>query len=445
MWQIRIGAIIILLAGFGIGYFVYSSEISSSRFSFKLGLDLQGGTHLIYRADVSGIAEGEIRDSMDVLRNVIEQRVNLFGVSEPIVQVERSSILAGTREERLIVELPGVTDVAEAVRLIGETPLLEFKLLKEGLVLPEPDEAGEILISELFVSTKLTGRFLDRAQLTFGSASSGGISNEPIVLLKFDREGTELFAKITGDNVGRVLAIFLDGRPISTPVIREQIFGGQATISGNFQPEEARELVRNLNFGALPLPIELISTQTIGATLGEEAIARGIQAGIFGLLAVMAFMILWYRLPGLLATISLSIYIAIMLALFKLIPVTLTAAGIAGFILSMGLAVDANVLIFERFKEELKRGKDIPDAVKDGFSRAWLSIRDGNISSIIVAIILFWFGTFLVKGFALTFGVGVIMSMFTAIVISRTFLRIFGNIENKTIKKFLFGSGTSFR
>ena len=230
---------------------------------------------------------------------------------------------------------------------------------------------------------------------------------------------------------------------ISAPVIREPIAGGTATISGGFTPDEARLLVRDLNFGALPLPIELISTQTIGASIGEVALQRGVTAGMYGLLFVALFLLLWYRLPGLVAVVALGIYIAIMLSIFKIIPVTLTAAGIAGFILTIGMAVDANILIFERMKEELKIGKDTQEAVKDGFARAWLDIRDGNISSIITAIILFWFGTSLVKGFALVFGIGIIASMLTAITVTRTFLYALGKYENKGFVKALFGRGFS--
>ena len=401
-----------------------------------------GGTHLIYRADISNIRPEEVKDSMSALRDVIERRVNLFGVAEPIVQVERGGRFAGVIEERLIIELPGVTDIGEAIALIGETPLLEFKLFDENI--PASSVTGEEEIQGgAYVPTDLTGRFLKRAQLEFGSTGSGGLSNEPIVALEFDREGAKLFEQITRDNIGRILGIFLDGEPISTPVIRDVITGGRATISGSFTPEEARLLVRNLNFGALPLPIELISTQTIGASLGEEAIAKGLFSGIVGLSIVAFFMIAWYRLPGVLAVVSLSIDISVMFAIFKLIPVTLTAAGVAGFILSIGLAVDANILIFERMKEEFKEGKDTADAVRNGFARAWLAIRDGNISSIITAVILFWFGTSIVEGFALTFGIGIVVSMLTAITITRTFLYALGKYEYRGVTKFLFGSGLS--
>ncbi|MBI2618414.1 protein translocase subunit SecD [Candidatus Kaiserbacteria bacterium] len=226
------------------------------------------------------------------------------------------------------------------------------------------------------------------------------------------------------------------------PVVQEEIPNGTAVISGNFTPDEARELAKNLNFGALPVPIELVSTQTIGASLGGTALQQGIVAGLAGLLVVGVFLILWYRLPGILAVVSLSVYVLVMLALFKLIPVTLTAAGVAGFILSIGMAVDANVLIFERMKEELKEGKGTKDAAGEGFNRAWLSIRDGNISSVITAVILFWFGTSLVEGFALTFGIGVLVSMITAIVITRTFINALGDYPNRRLTRFFFGSGT---
>ncbi len=438
MWQSRLLALAFLILGLGIGFFVYQSEQdSASRFHFSFGLDLAGGSHLIYRADVFGLPEGDVSASMEALRDVIERRVNIFGVSEPLVQVEQSSFLAGVKEERLIVELPGVTDVEEAVRAIGETPVLEFKLLKEGVT--PPGDSQEVT-DDLFEATGLTGRFLNRAQLEFGTAA-GQVINEPVVRLEFSSEGAQLFAKITRENVGRVLAIFLDGELVSAPVIREEIPSGTAIISGSFTPEEAKLLVRNLNFGALPVPIELVSTQTIGASLGEAALNQGLDAGLIGILLVAIFMIVWYRLPGVIAVLSLSIYALLMLSLFKLIPVTLTAAGVAGFILSLGMAVDANVLIFERMKEELRAGKDTLPALKEGFARAWLSIRDGNVSSILSAIVLFWFGSSLIKGFALTLGIGVLVSMFSAISISRAFLYSFGNHPPRGIARFLFGSG----
>lgn len=428
-------AVIILVLGAIVGYFVYATTVNTdSRFPFKLGLDLAGGSQLVYEADVSLLPEEEIDDAMGVLREVIEQRINVFGVSEPIVQVERSSVFSQGTDQRLIVELPGVTDIEEAVAAIGETPLLEFKLVNPEI--PPDDLDIQIMTAdgsaatatpttggERYEDTGLTGRYLDRAQLVFGQAS-GGVSNEPIVQIDFDSEGAELFAAITRDNVGRQLAIFLDGVSISEPVIQQSIPGGTATISGNFTPDEARALVRNLNFGALPIPIELASTQTIGASLGAQVLEHGITAGMIGFGLVMLFMVMWYRLPGVIAVIALSVYLLIMFALFKLIPVTLTAAGLAGLILSIGMAVDANVLVFGRMKEEYEAGKDSREAARAGFARAWTAIRDGNVTSILSAAILFWFGTSIVKGFALVFGLGVIISMVTALTVTRTLLMV---------------------
>lgn len=444
MLKIRLIALAILIAGFGVGWFVYSSQAATDGLKFRLGLDLSGGTHLVYKADTSRLAPENVRESMAALRDTIERRVNLFGVAEPIVQTERGGALSGETQDRLIIELPGVTDTQEAINLIGQTPVLEFRL-QDSAVDPQvvTDEEGNVSVdlSGQFGPAILTGAHLNRASLEFGQGHGGGLSNEPVVVLNFTSEGGDIFAQFTKDHVGEVFGIFLDGQVISAPVIREEIVGGSAVISGGFVPDEARELVRNLNFGALPLPIELLSSQTIGASLGAETVQYGVQAALWGLAAVALFLLLWYRLPGLLAVISLATYIAIMLAIFKLLPVTLTAAGIAGFILSIGLAVDANVLIFERMKEELLDGKWTCNAVTDGFKRAWLSIRDGNLSSIITAVILFWFGTSLVEGFALVFGVGVIVSMLTAITISRTFLLAAGDYERKGLARFLFGTG----
>jgi protein-export membrane protein SecD len=284
----------------------------------------------------------------------------------------------------------------------------------------------------------LTGRYLQKATLEFDTNT-----REPKVSLQFNDVGTKLFAQITKDNIGKTVAIYLDGAPISTPVVREEIPNGQAVISGSFTPTEAKQLVGRLNSGALPVPITLLSTQTIGAILGDSAVHAGVKAAIIGFLLVALFLILLYRLPGLIAVFSLCIFISIILALFKLLPVTLTAAGIAGFIISMGIAVDANVLIFERMKEELRSGRNIHDAISAGFSRAWFSIRDSNISNFITAIILFWFGTSLIKGFALTLGMGVIISLFSAITITRIFLGAFSFMGEGKVARFLFGSGRS--
>lgn len=440
-----------------IGFFVYKTEKVNletsprlAKYAFKLGLDLNGGTQLTYKADVSKISSGDIGGAMSSLRDVIERRVNLFGVSEPIVQVENPGAISGGSDHRLLVELPGVTDIQQAVALIGKTPQLDFMLLRTEAQKFTEEELKTKTTEEIFINTGLGGQYLKRADLQFTGMDSGQIAGQPIVAIEFNSQGKDLFAKITRENKGQILAIFLDGQVISSPVIRDEILDGKATISGGFTADEAKELVRNLNYGALPVPVELVSTQTIGASLGENAKTAGVKAGIWGFILVVAFLIVWYRLPGFVASLALSIYVILSLALFKFIPVTLTSAGIAGFILSIGMAVDANVLIFERMKEELKKGKSLHDALHEGFSRAWLSIRDSNISSIITAVILFWLGTPSIKGFALTLGIGVLVSMFTAITISRTFLFALapknlpaqaGDGEVSKLSKLLFSSG----
>ena len=433
MFKQRIITLLVLVAAVGIGYFVFQTEQNGSDYNFKLGLDLNGGSHLIYQADVSEVATGDIVSSMEALRNVIERRVNLFGVSEPLVQTESAGLVAGKAiAQKLIVELPGVADVDKAIEMIGKTPLLEFKLVQEG-----PPVAGTTTPTLTLTPTGLTGRLLKRAALEFDQNLG-----EPQILLSFTSEGKDLFAQITKDNVGKVLGIFLDGQSLSLPVVREEIRDGNAVISGDFTPTEAKLLVRDLNYGALPVPIKLLSTQKIGASLGADAVKAGIKAGEISFLVIALFLILWYRLPGVVATIALAIYVALNLALFKLIPVTLTAAGIAGFILSIGMAVDANILIFERLKEELHRERTLADAIREGFARAWTSIRDSNLSSIITAVILFWFAsTSVIKGFALVFGIGVLTSMLTAITVSRTLLLALGVKRENKITKFLFSCG----
>lgn len=398
---------------------------------FRLGLDLQGGTHLVYQADVSKTAASETSEAMEGLRDVIERRVNLFGVTEPVVQVESAG-----ESERLIVELAGVRDINEAIRLIGETPFLEFRVERseeERNAILEGQKEGEQMSGDaFFIPTELTGQYLKRVELAFDE-----VTFQPVVNLVFDDTGSNLFAALTEANVGKQIAIYLDGQPISAPVVRQKITGGTAQISGNFTPDEARQLVRRLNSGALPVPITLISQQSIEASLGVEAFNQSVRAGVYGLLVVALFMILWYRLPGLIAVVALLLYTAFMLALFKAIPVTLTAAGIAGFILSIGMAVDANILIFERFKEEMRAGRGMASAMEEGFARAWTSIRDSNVSSLITAAILYWFGSSLIQGFAVTLGVGIIVSMFSAIVVTRTFLRAMRMNEGK-VARFLF-------
>jgi preprotein translocase subunit SecD len=443
LFRLRYAAVVVLIAAGLLGYFVYKTTGAGGRFDFKLGLDLSGGTHLVYSADTSKIATADVNDSLQTLRQVIERRVNSFGVSEPVVQTLQGGALGGG-EHRLVVELPGITNVDEAVKLIGQTPLLEFKLVKKGfedkLTLTASSTGKASPNPEAFEDTGLTGKYLSRATLQFGNGSSVGLT-QPNVRVDFNADGTKLFSDITSKNVGREVAIFLDNTLVSAPVVQEKISDGTAIISGNFTADAAKELVRNLNLGALPVPITLVSTQSIGATLGDEALHAGVYAGVVGFIALAVFMLLWYRLPGLVAVVALVIYTALMLTLFKMVPVVLTAAGIAGFILSVGLAVDANILIAERIKEELAAGKKSEAAIREGFARAWLAIRDSNIAHIIAAIILFWFGTSLIKGFALVFGLGVGISMFSAITVSRTFLLALGISAETKFGHFLMRSG----
>ncbi|MDO8728944.1 MAG: protein translocase subunit SecD [bacterium] len=433
MRKYLIWSIVLVLFFLLLGIFLVWSEREGTRFPFSFGLDLVGGTELVYRADTTNVED--VNGAMNTLKEVIERRVNIFGVSEPLIQTESAGLVSGNRDERLIVGLPGVTEIDKAIELIGQTPVLEFRLARsntEEILKNNPDAT----LDELFIATGLSGRYLSRARVEFNPTTGAAI-----VGLEFNTEGGELFAKITREHKNEILAILLDGKVISAPVIVDEISDGKAQITGSFTPEEARDLVRNLNYGALPIPIALATSQTVGATLGEAALNSGVEAGVIGFIVLSLFLIFWYRLPGLISVIALVSYIIISLVIFKLVPVTLSAAGLAGFILSIGMAVDANVLIFERLKEELRKGKSISDSLHEGFSRAWLSIRDSNISSIITAIILFWLGTSAVKGFALTLGIGVLVSMLTAISISRTFLfAITPTIDTKG-KRFLFNNG----
>ena len=409
-----------------------------SREDFKLGLDLQGGTHLIYEADVSQIDSEDYDSALQGLRDVIERRVNLFGAQEPIVQLQETP-----GHYRLIVELAGVHDPAQAIEMIGQTPFLEFreqkdnfdeliakrnevsKLFGEGKNLEEIQNLVEnwhLAFEEPFQSSEppLTGKYLKKAQLDYDQNNIN-----PVVLLQFDEEGAKIFADLTERNIDKLVAIYIDEMIISAPKVQERIANGRAQISGQFTVKEAKELADNLAAGALPVPINLISQQTVGPTLGKISLDKSLEAGLYGFLAILLFIIIFYRLPGFLASIVLLFYVILILALFKLIPVTLTLAGIGGFILSIGMAVDANILIFSRMREELSEGKSFSQSVSEGFRRAWPSIRDGNLTTLIVALILFSLGSSFVKGFALTLSLGILLSMFSAIFITKSFLEFF--------------------
>ncbi len=438
MTKIRIYAVLLLIVGSLLGAFVHYSGQGGqgflSKFPFKLGLDLNGGTHLVYQANVTGIPAAEVSDAMNTLKHVIEARINAFGVAEPIIQTEKSSS-NGQELNKLIVELPGVTDINKAVELIGKTPVLEFKTEKPSSVTKDASSSDAVSIE--YETTQLTGRYLKSAQVEFDQTT-----NQPIVSITFNEEGKKLFADMTSANIGKTIAIFLDGYAISTPVVQTSITDGKAIITGRFTPTQARSLARDLKFGALPVPIELVGTQTIGASLGSNALTSSVKAGMWGFIIVALFLVLWYRLPGLVAVASLGIYVILVLASFKILGVVLTSAGLAGFIISIGMAVDGNILIFERMKEELAKGYGLEDAIKEGFARAWLSIRDSNLSSIITGAILFFTATSpLIKGFAFVFIIGVVVSAFTSVTVSRTFLLALGVKKHKGITKFLFGNG----
>lgn len=375
----------------------------------KLGLDLVGGSRLVLEAQTTNTIAKITPDMMDSLRFAIENRVNKLGVAETVVQQ--------VGDKRLLIEIPNISDLSKAKEFLGETAELDFK--KEGT---------PINSKPTWISTGLSGKDLSKAILSTSSQTG-----EWVVDLVFNDKGTRKFADLTTQLVGKPMAIFFNGELQSAPIIREPILGGNAQISGGengFQYEEAKKMVDLLNAGALPVPAKIIEENTVGPTLGADSIQKSKVAGIIGLGLVMLFMIIFYRLPGLIADIALVCYSIILFALFKAIPVTLTLAGIAGFILSIGMAVDANILIFERTKEELRAGRTLFTAINAGFDRAFTSIFDSNMSTIITCIILYMLGTSVVKGFALTLALGVMVSMFSAITITKNFMHlIFGTGE----------------
>ena len=422
------------LLKFSIGKFKVDQKISSPNIDFSfggikifreidthLGLDLRGGTHLVLEADMSNISKNDRGTALESARNVIDRRVNFLGVTEPVVQSAKIG-----DSYRVIVEMPGIKDVNTAISLLGQTAFLDFR--EQGAT-PSGKEAT--LAARLFgpftKETGLTGRDLKKSQVTFNPNSG-----KPEVALEFTPEGGKLFAEITKRNVNQRVAIFLDNQIVSDPRVNEPILDGRAVITGDFTVDEAKKLSIQLNAGALPTPIKIVEERTIGATLGEESVQKSARAGVIGLLLVAGFMLANYGRLGLLADFALIVYGLLTLVIFRLIPVTLTLPGIAGFILSVGMAVDSNILIFERIKEEISWGKHLAVALELGFGRAWDSIRDANFTTLITCFILFnplnW--TFLpsfgmVRGFALTLAVGVLISLFTGIIVTRTLVRVF--------------------
>lgn len=373
----------------------------------------------------------------------------MFGVSEPVVQIQG--------QDRLLVELPGVTNVQQAIQMIGQTPYLEFdeertadetkqiqdkiKEIQDAQTKDKNTDISKIkdwqvaLQNPYFKPTELTGKYLQKATVVFDQTTY-----KPQIQLQFNDDGAKLFEQITARNIKKPLAIFLDGASIIdtngdgkidnndlyAPIVQDKITGGKAVITGDMSTTTANSIASRLNSGALPVKIgSPISQETVGPTLGTVSLQKSLVAGLWGLLVVVIFMVVIYRFPGLLASLALIIYVALTLAIFKLIPVTLTLAGIGGFILSIGMAVDANILIFARMREEIKAGKSLDQAIKEGFARAWPSIRDSNFNSLIVCAILFFVATSFIKGFAFTLALGIIVSLFSAIFITRIFLQVF--------------------
>lgn len=399
--------------------------------SFRRGLDLQGGTSITLRADMKNVPESERDNALNSAKTVIEKRINYFGVSEPVVQTSKIN-----NDYRILVEIPGVTDVNQAVALVGKTAQLSFwESGSQSASTSATIDASQSAMQDFRAGrpigltqvlgpnprkTNLSGNDLKSAVVQFDQQTG-----KPAVGLTFTSAGAKKFADISKRNLGKIVAIALDNQLIETPVIQQPILDGNGQISGNFTTQQANDLVVQLNAGALPVSLSVLQQQAIGATLGQQSVEKSLVAGIVGFLVIIIFMIVLYGRLGLVASVALFIYSLLVLSLFRLIPVTLTLAGIAGFILSVGIAVDANILIFERMKEELRRGRTLTNAIDLGFSRAWPSIRDSNVSSLITSTILFYFGTGVIRGFAFTLALGIIVSMFSAIFVTRTFLQIF--------------------
>jgi len=399
------------------------------RFKTHLGLDLSGGTHIVLDADMTGIAPAGRGDALESSRQVIERRVNFFGIGEPVVQTSQSR-----NAYRVIVELPGVTDVDAAVALIGQTARLEFREFRD----PAAATGAAYIFPTLAntVPVDITGRDLTSARLDFGSDTGA-----PQVALEFGSDGASKFASATARLVNKHLAIFLDDQPLTWPRVNTAITDGRAVITGGFTLEQAKNLSLQLAAGALPVPVKVVEKRTIGASLGTASIKRSVRAGFIGLVVVVFFMIAQYGRLGLIADAALVVYGIVTYALFRLIPVTLTISGIAGFILSIGMAVDSNILIFERYKEERRRGKPWRIAMEQAFGRAWDSIRDANITTLLTALIMYnplnWQflpSSGMVRGFAFTLFIGVIVSLFTGIVVTRTFVLVLYKEKEHTKK-----------
>jgi preprotein translocase subunit SecD len=382
----------------------------------KEGLDLQGGARLVYSADLSKIEESRKDDAMSSLSKVIENRVNGFGIAEPLVQTSKVG-----NEYRLIVELPGVKDLNEAINLIGKTAELDFREVTS-------ESAQD------FTKTDLTGKDFKSASVSFDQ------SGNPQIDIEFNAEGAKKFEAITERNVQKPLAIYLDNELVSAPTVNQKISGGKGQITGKFDIKEAKNLAIQLNAGALPVQVKIIEERNVGATLGRESVARSIYAGVMGIIFVSIFMIYYYRLSGIFSTIGLGLYIVFIIALVKLFGITLTMGGVAGLILSVGMSMETDVLVFERIREELRSGKTFPTAIKLGFKRAWPSVRDSNAVSLIIAGLLYTAGG-TIRGFAVILGLGIIVGLITTFVGTKTLMsiavrfRIFENYKLFAVKK----------
>jgi preprotein translocase subunit SecD len=407
----------------------FAGRAVTLNYPFKQGLDIQGGVQVVLRADMTGIPEADRRTALDSAKEVIQRRVDLFGVSEPLVQTAQAG-----NEYRIIVELAGIQDPSQAMQLIGTTAKLDFKLLNAtaaaqsaSISAKAASSSAGLNVLDQFVSTGLGGQQLKRAVVEFEPKTG-----QPQVSLQFNDQGKKLFGEITQKHVGEKLGIFLDEFPVALPTVSTPILDGQAVLSGGFTVEQAKQLAIQLNAGALPVPIEILEQRNIGASLGEDAVRKSLIAGVVGIGLVMLFMILSYGFKGVLASVSLLMYAVLTMAVYKTLGVTLTLPGMAGLLLSIGMAVDGNILIFERMKEEMLAGRPMTQAMELGFVRAWNSIKDANVMTLFTALVLinpldfsFLNSTGIVRGFGITLFVGVLMSLFTGIVVSRTLMRLF--------------------
>lgn len=406
-------------SGFDLNFFIGQLHIQRD-FYLRKGLDLAGGTTITLKADMDEIKKEQRNDALEATKNIIEKRINFFGVSEPVVQTAYVN-----SEYRVIVEIPGITNVNEAVNLVGKTAKLIFwEEGASGSARVASSSAMPIGIPQLLgdnaKETDLTGGDLKQTGVTFDSNTG-----KPQVQLVFTGDGSAKFADITKRNVGKIVAIVLDDQVIEAPRVNEAITGGSAVITGDFTPQQAKSLSIQLNAGALPVALSVLEQRAVGATLGSVSLQKSLTGGIIGFAVIVIFMVALYGRLGLIASLALVFYTLIVLGIFRLIPVTLTLAGIAGLILSIGIAVDANILIFERMREEIRKGRKRDVALALGFSRAWPSIRDSNVASLITSSILYYFGTGVVRGFALTLAIGILVSMFSAITLTKSFLQLF--------------------